>query len=361
MKIALARRGYSATGGAEVYLRRFAAGAVAAGHECILYATAEWPDECWPGKIERLPQAPGPRAFAQRLREVRPSGLGDVFFSLERVYACDVYRAGDGLHVAWLARRALFEPAWRRWFRGWNRKHAEVLELERALFFERGAKHVIANSRMVKQEIEQHFPHFPADAIHVVYNGAPQPELPPDDRARMRHELGLAPGDYVVLFAGSGWERKGLRFAIEAINAAACGEARLLVAGDGRPESMPRSTRTLFLGPRDDVPRLLAAADVFILPTIYDPFSNACLEALIAGLPVITTRANGFAELLEPGVDGEVLDAPNDLAALTEAIDRWAPVARRENARARLRAKGAEFSVERNVRETLAVLEQAAR
>lgn len=361
MRIALARRGYSATGGAEAYLRRFAAGAIAAGHECILYATEEWPEASWPGTIVRISQTSGPRDFAERLREARTSCGCDVFFSLERVDACDVYRAGDGLHAAWLERRAHFEPPWRRWVRRWNRKHLDVLELERALFSKRGARQVIANSRMVKREIEQHFPSFPTDAIHVIYNGAPQQELPADERTRMRDALGLAPGDYVLLFAGSGWERKGLRFAIEAINASARSETRLLVAGDGRPESMPRSGRTRFLGPRDDMPGLLAAADGFILPTIYDPFSNACLEALIAGLPVITTSANGFAELLEPRVDGEVLDAPNNVAALAEAIDQWAPAARRDAARPRLRAKGAAFTVERNLRETLMVLKQAAR
>jgi UDP-glucose:(heptosyl)LPS alpha-1,3-glucosyltransferase len=57
-----------------------------------------------------------------------------------------------------------------------------------------------------------------------------------------------------------------------------------------------------------------------VLPTIYDPFSNAALEALAAGLPVITTRANGFSEIMREGVDGTVLDAPDDLRALVAAV-----------------------------------------
>ena len=361
MKIALARRGYSATGGAEAYLRRFAAGALAAGHECVLYATGEWPEAGWPGRIVRLPRASGPRAFAERLLAARANCDADIFFSLERVLACDVYRAGDGLHAAWLERRTHFEPAWRGWVRRWNRKHAEVLKLERMLFFERGARQVIANSQMVQREIEHYFPNFPAEAIHVVYNGAPQPELSTEARTRIRRELEVEPGDYALLFAGSGWDRKGLRFAIEAVNACSSPDARLWVAGEGRADSMPRSSRTRFLGARDDMPSLLGAADAFILPTIYDPFSNACLEAMNAGLPVITTSANGFAELLEPGADGEVIEAPNDVIALREAVDRWAPKNRRDSVRARLRAKAAEFSVERNLRQTLAVLELAAR
>ena len=361
MRIALARRGYSATGGAETYLRRFAAGAVAAGHECMLYATEEWPEADWPGKIVRVTQASGPRAFAERLLAARANCDADIFFSLERVRSCDVYRAGDGLHAAWLERRTRFEPAWRGWFRRWNRKHAAVLDLERTLFLERGTRQVIANSRMVKREIEQYSPNFPAESIHVIYNGAPQQELSPEVRTQIRRDLGLEPADYALLFAGSGWNRKGLRFAIDAVNACHCPGARLFVAGEGRADSMPRSNRTRFLGARDDMPSLLAAADAFVLPTIYDPFSNACLEAMSAGLPVITTSANGFAELLEQGADGEVIDAANNVAALREAIDRWAPESRRDSVRARLRTKAAEFSVERNLRETLAVLELAAR
>src|SRR5688572_13121744 len=267
MRIALARRGYSATGGAETYLRRFAAGALAAGHECILYATEEWPESGWPGKIVRVTQASGPWAFAERLLAARANCAADIFFSLERVLACDVYRAGDGLHSAWLERRTHFEPAWRGWFRRWNRKHAEVLNLERTLFLERGTRQVIANSRMVKREIEDYSPNFPAESIHVIYNGAPQPQLSTEVRTRIRRGLGLEPADYALLFAGTGWDRKGLRFAIEAVNACNCPEAQLFVAGAGRAEAMPRSNRTRFLGAREDMPSLLAAADAFILPT----------------------------------------------------------------------------------------------
>jgi len=56
------------------------------------------------------------------------------------------------------------------------------------------------------------------------------------------------------------------------------------------------------------------------LPSIYDPFSNACLEALASGLPVITTRDNGFSEIIENGVHGSIVDRSSDSAALRDAI-----------------------------------------
>jgi UDP-glucose:(heptosyl)LPS alpha-1,3-glucosyltransferase len=356
MKIALVRRGYSDTGGAEAYLRRFAEAARAAGHECVLYTSTSWPSDRWEGSAV-LVEARGPQEFAQALSQRGIASECDVVFSMERLFRCDVYRAGDGVHAAWLQRRAAFEPAWRRWFRGLNRKHGEILKLEKLLFSEQGAHRVIANSAMVKNEIERHFA-YPAERIHVVHNGVPRLTASPTTRAEVRRELKLDPFDYVVLFAGSGWDRKGLRFAIEAMNAACLSGPKLLVAGRGNPRAMPRSQRVHFLGPRRDLPRLLAGADAFILPTAYDPFSNACLEALAAGLPVITTKSNGFSEILEPE-EGEVIERPDDIAALAGAIERWASPHRRDAVRERLRSKGAEFSIERNVRETLAILEQA--
>jgi UDP-glucose:(heptosyl)LPS alpha-1,3-glucosyltransferase len=66
----------------------------------------------------------------------------------------------------------------------------------------------------------------------------------------------------------------------------------------------------------------LAACDCLVLPTIYDPCANVCLEALYAGRPVVTTTGNGASELVEPGVSGEVVERPQDPEALAEACRR---------------------------------------
>jgi UDP-glucose:(heptosyl)LPS alpha-1,3-glucosyltransferase len=297
-----------------------------------------------------------PASFARALVRERETNPCDVLFSLERVAACDVYRAGDGVHAAWLERRAKFEPKWKAWLRGLHPKHRELLALERQLFGSGGAKRVIANSKFVRKEIARRFG-FPESRIDVIYNGLPPLRVEDGTRETVRAELGIDEEEYVALFAGSGWERKGLRFAIEAVRRMGEDAPMLLVAGRGKPLDAGRRVR--FLGPRADVPRLLAAADVFVLPTIYDPFSNACLEALAVGLPVITTRANGFAEIIDPNVEGDLLTRPDDIDALIFSLCAWADPARREIIRPRLIAKAAEFSIERNLRETLAVLEKA--
>ena len=356
MKIGLVRRGYARTGGAEIYLRRFAETAVAAGHECVLFSE-QWPRVAWPFAHLQV-VSDSPKKFADALAALRPHDECDFLFSLERIWTCDAYRAGDGVHAAWLERRARFEPFWKPWLRQYNAKHRETLALEKHLFGPDGARLVIANSRMVQTEIVQHFG-YPAERIHVVHNGVPPFTVPPEARQQTRRELGLRDEDFAVLFAGSGWERKGLRFAIEAMNAARLPHATLLVTGRGNERAMPRSPRVRFLGPVKDMPRYLAAADAFLLPTLYDPFSNACLEALAAGLPVITTAHNGFAEIIAPGVEGEVVAQPDAIAALAAALEKWSDPARRAAIRPRLLALGAQFSIAENVRQTVAIIESA--
>ena len=110
----------------------------------------------------------------------------------------------------------------------------------------------------------------------------------------------LRDDEIAVLFVGSGWERKGLRYATEAVGS--LGEKfRLFVAGRGRGRKVDgRAVQRL--GAVRDLPALYAAADIFLLPTLYDPFSNACLEALATGMPVVTTRENGFSEIIEQRV-----------------------------------------------------------
>ncbi len=357
MKLGPVRRGYSATGGAEAYLLRLAAELARRGHEMVLFSDVLWPDSALGEKGSSLARvvvnAGGPRDFADRLEATPARHDVQLLFSLERVHSCDLYRAGDGVHAAWLARRAPFEPAWQPFLRRLNPKHRQLLALERHLYTG-GARRIIANSQMVKGEIIAHYG-TPAEQIEVIYNGLPPATISPQIRGEVRTELGLSEADYVAIFVGSGWACKGLRFAVEAVHRTP--GVTLLVAGRGKLRGGRANERVRLLGPRRDVPRLLAAADVFILPTLYDPFSNASLEALAAGLPVITTEANGFAEIITPGREGEVVAQADDVAALAAALECWRDPRRRAEVRPRLFDIGARFSIEENVRQTLAAIE----
>ena len=358
LSIGFVRRGYSQTGGAEAYLKRLARGVVGAGHDAQLITTHDWPKTEWPFGARRRLQSGSVLGFANGLKQVRPQIRCDVLMSLERVWNCDVYRAGDGVHRAWLARRRKFEIPLERFIRGLNRKHRDILQLEGALLANRGAGRVIVNSQMVKSEIVDLY-RYPADNIALVRNGIPleQFRFNPELREKSRDELKVKPGEIALLFAGSGWERKGLRFAIAAMALCRNRKMRLLVAGRGN-QRYYKSKRIQFLGEMPDLVRIYAAADIFILPTIYDPFSNACLEALACGIPVITTHSNGFSEIIADGLHGSIVDSANNVAALRDAIRFWSDAARRAAARSTNSECAAQFDISENVEQTLAILFQ---
>jgi UDP-glucose:(heptosyl)LPS alpha-1,3-glucosyltransferase len=378
MKVSLVRRGYSASGGAERYLLRFARGLVDAGHQWTLFSDIEWPAELLSehgGSQITLRNAGSPRAFAEAFAKAKPRDSCDCIFSLERVYPedCDVFRAGDGVHAAWLERRAATEG--RRlanWLRSRRRKHREILELEKKLYSgtARECPDIVTNSKLVEREIIERFS-TPAHRIHCITNGYDAPHFTAEARAEQRQqkrgELGLDNHHIAALFTGSGWERKGLTDAITAVEALHGGRAKitLLVAGSGKtPTTIRHPDSIQFLGPiaASEMPALWEAADLFVLPTVYDPFSNASLEAAAHGLPVITTPANGFSELIaEQEANGSVVPVANP-NALAAAIATWATLLTsstdRSHDRDAIRQWAAQWSVEKNVRETLAVLYQ---
>lgn len=354
MKIAMIRRGYSATGGAEAYLLRLSSGLASAGHEPVLIATADWPRDRWINDSVHVVKSSAPAAFAMEANQ--RSKPYDMVFSMERIGRCDIYRAGDGVHRAWQHRRRMFEPAWKSWFRVLNRKNAGLLRMESETFSSAGARWVIANSTMVKREILAHF-NYPDTRIQVIPNGFDLPEPPaPAQTSPMRESFGIhAHGKAVAIFAGSGWERKGLRFAIEAVRSLP--DVHLVVAGRGKwSGAIPQNVQ--FIGPVADMVSLLGCGDVFVAPTIYDPFSNACLEALASGLPVITTDANGFSEIIQDGAHGSIV-AVGDVESLKSRMVHWAAMRDDTGHRKRCRQRAAEFSLDRNVRSTIDVINRA--
>ena len=199
LTIGIVRRGFSSGGGAEAYLKRLAAGLAEAGHRVTLFTSSGWPAQEWNfGPVVRL-KATSAVGFADELEKVSSANC-DVLMSLERIWRCDVYRAGDGVHRAWLERRHEIAGPLQKLSRLLNRKHSSALTLEESLFAKRGAKRVIANSRMVKEEIVRCYG-FPAEKIDVVYNGVPLDSLQRDqlDRARTREALGLNEDDIGIL------------------------------------------------------------------------------------------------------------------------------------------------------------------
>jgi len=243
--------------------------------------------------------------FSRRTARAARAGRFDVVQAYSRTRHQTVYRAGGGSHAAYME-RVYARPALRRI----SPRHAVLLAIEGAAFAD-PRQIVLCNSRFAADEIARRHG-VPAARLEVIYNGVDlerfHPRLREAALSALRAELGLE--GPVALFAGSGFARKGLDRAIAGLARAGV-KGHLVVAGSGdaRPfrdqaESLGIGDRVRFLGLRADLPALCAAADLFVLPTRYDPFANACLEAMAAGVPVATTLDNGAAELVEPGGNG---------------------------------------------------------
>ena len=290
--------------------------------------------------------------------------LFDLILSVEKVPGCDLYRTDEGLHAAWLGQRSRYISHWARLFQRISPKHREKLRLEKRIFTPDTTRRVISLSHKISREIDGYYG-YPQEQITLIRNGVPsRPATTSGERAVARKELSIPAEDKVVLFVGTGWERKGLRFAIRAVEALNDPKAMLLVAGSGSQKRYASSS-VRFLGGVSQMRTVYDAADLFLFPTLFDPFPLATLEALSAGLPVITTAANGVSEIMTPGVHGEVISEPSDTELLSSELRKWLGVMNDPagsdqvlQVRSACSKLASEFTLERNLRETLAVIHE---
>lgn len=375
MRVALVHLRHSHAGGTERYLNQVAAHLAARGDEvtivCRSHEEAPHPAVRY---VELRSFAPGATwrmwAFARDVeRHVAASGY-DVVFGLGKTWSHDVIRLGGGCHQTYLDQaHAATRSGWEKAIgRGWLKQRVALAIEARALAPSTYLR-VVTNSEMVKRDVGARHA-VPAEKIDVIYNGVDLERFHPDrhrDRAaELRHACNLAPGDFVILFLGSGYGRKGLDLLLDAFARLLrqAPRTRLLVVGydsaqpayEDKAAQLGIAEHMRFLGGRRDAEVCYAAADVYALPTLYDPFANSTLEALATGLPVITTTANGGHEILD-GETGSVLGPGDGAIALANELLLWER-RRRDIVSPRRRAE--EFSQERTARATAAVLDRVA-
>jgi len=184
---------------------------------------------------------------------------------------------------------------------------------------------------MVAEEVSNYYG-LPAGKLPVIYNGVDtalfHPSLAGEFRAATRAQAAIPQDAPLLLFVGSGFERKGVPQLLRAFAAARTAEAHLVIVGaDRRLRAMQvlaarlgLARRIHFTGPLRDVRPWYGAADGFVLPTLYDPCPNAALEALACGLPILTSTTCGAQAWVKAGDNGWVVDAL-DRDALATRLD----------------------------------------
>ena len=357
MKIAIVRQRYNPFGGAERFVERALAALAAEGAEVTLI-TRSWdgaPREgfrqltCDPSYSRLLGgRSARDRSFAAAAQLEMARGGFDITQSHERIPGCMIFRAGDGVHAAWLVHRARILGPLQRLMQRISPYHRYVCATERAMFEHPALRTVICNSQMVADEIA-HFYGVERSKLAVIYNGVDttvfHPGLADEFRSATRADAGIPQDVPVLLFVGSGFERKGVPQLLRAFAVAREARAHLVIVGADRKLKAMRALagslglagRVQFTGPLKDVRAWYGAADGFVLPTLYDPCPNAALEALACGLPIVTSTTCGAQEWVRAGENGWVVDAVNQ-AELAGRLDDLAGLAGNPAARVAARA-----------------------
>lgn len=205
--------------------------------------------------------------------------------------------------------------------------------VEGLAFSHNSPKARIVVSQSMKREFIRHYGDA-AESIIVIPNGVDlkmfNPANRPLYRDRIRQRHGISRSDLVLMIAGGDWERKGVSYTIEALSLLPRPDVKLLIVGSGDEklygqlaELKQVRERIIFVSHTSVLWEYYAASDVFVFPTIYEPFGLVIVEAMASGLPVITSGIAGAADVIIDGVNGLLLREPsdvNDLAAKIESL-----------------------------------------
>ena len=360
MRLALVHMRHAGTGGTERYLNLLSAHLACCGHEVTVVCRSHEAPSHKDVRFELLrPFAIGGAwrmvSFARAVEAHVRRANYDLVLGLGKTWTHDVLRMGGGCHGTYLERaHDSTLTTLERWTGKGRLKHRLALAIERRALAPGAFRRIVTNAEMVKRDVVARYGVDP-ERVQVIYNGVDTARFHPERRsnegAELRASLGWSASERVVLFLGTGYGRKGLIRLLEAFAAVRPEhpEARLLVVGydsarpayEARARALGLADTTRFLGGRRDTEAVYAASDLYVLPTHYDPFANSTLEALAAGLPVITTDANGASELVERHVEGSVVSARASRVGggdeLAAELRHWLQDAHLEPARAAAR------------------------
>ncbi|MDR5902959.1 glycosyltransferase family 4 protein [Halomonas icarae] len=328
VKIALVHMRHAASGGTERFLNELSRYLAERGEDVTIICRSHVAPAHPAIRFVRL--RPFSIGKAQRMwrfaeaveRHVKTADY-DLVYGLGKTWTHDLLRIGGGTVHHHLASKPK---------RQWRWKDRVAARIEARAMAPGAFYHVVSNSRQSDHEIAEAY-NVPAERRSVIHNFVDTHRFDrtrlSDDVGALSRELGLDDQVPVFLFLGTGYRRKGLEPTLEAFSRLDQ-EAILLVVGrDSRQARYQELSQRLgiadkcrFLGEQPSPERYFSLADCYVLPAYYEPFGFTVLEALSCGAPVITTKKCGAKEVVTSEV-ATVIDRPDDIGALTDAMSHW--------------------------------------
>ena len=324
---------FTPLGGMDRANHALAAGLSRRGFDVSVVAHRVWPDLCGRVRTTIVPRPAGSHLIGAPLldsaaRRASRGGGGRVVANGGNTSTSDVtwihyLHAAHAPRAAGAARHLRTAAAHRYYLRG----------EQRALD---GARFVVCNSRRTARDVAQAYG-VSEDRLRVVYYGSEPAAFKPvtsEERHTARQALGLRNDTPVALFVGAlGDRRKGFDRLFEAwtlLSADGDWDVQLVVAGAGgeldawRARSAQERQRSMhFLGFREDIPQVMAAADVVVHPARYEAYGLAVHEAICRGLPAVVSANAGVAEQISGSLAELFVEDVESAAELAGRIRRW--------------------------------------
>ncbi len=285
--------------------------------------------------------------FSSKVDQMLAGRQYDVVHAITPCLTADVYQPRGGTMPETVQRNLAMRQssasrALKRIANHFNFKQRAMLRLERQLVCRNHPPVVVAISEYVRRQLTRHY-HLNGDSIRLIFNGVDYPSCSAEqrrlDRAAVRELCGVAENQVLALVIAHNFKLKGVApwlAALSLLRRRHGDKFKSVIIGKASARPYVRLARSLavadlamFVGPTQRTRAFFHAADVLVHPTYYDPCSRVVLEAMLCGVPPVTTCYNGAAEVITDGVTGRIISSPEDIEDLARAVENAAaPVMR---------------------------------
>lgn len=328
MKLAFCLFKYFPFGGLQRDFLRIAKECLERGHQVDVY-TMQWEGEREPGLTIHIVQVKGLQNHTRAqhfLAQVTPQlSPYDLVIGFNKMPGLDVYYAAD---TCYQEKARLRRGAWYRL----TRRYQQLVRFEEAVF-KRSSADILLLSRKQQDDFTKYYQTLP-ERFHLLPPGISKDRMAPDNaqdiRDKIRKELNIQKDEFLLLMVGSGFKTKGLDRVLSAYAALPNdlkNRSKVYIIGKDNPRSFQKQASKLgirdriqFLGGRHDVVHFFLAADLLLHPAYNENTGTVLLEAMAAGLPVLTTDVCGYANYIKDADAGKVLPSPFNELEFTQTI-----------------------------------------